>query len=575
MIETVEAALIDSKSVNIRTPLGRRRELGAFFTPPDLTKVISEWAIRSPGDLVLEPSFGGCGFLAAAVDRLSVMGTRNPAAQLFGCDIDVGAFDSLATLGPKVAAENFVLADFLSVFRTPSWPPAFDVVIGNPPYIGYHNLNDDQRAVAIAAANNSPLAIRLQKNASLWAYFLLHSISFVRAGGRLAFVLPKSFLDAEYAADLRELVGREFARTAVVAVHQKLFKSEGTEERTLCLFAEGRGAAQSSPMVIGEAANVVELALLLEKWRTRTWDGTAATGRSMLALLPPKSRALYDGLLVSPHCELFGDNCTIRIGAVTGRNEFFVMNSCRSKELELPKSALKPIVAKFAQVKGLKFDDDDQAENLVAGARCLLFSPNPHRMMAQATLAYIATLSQVDIDTNRTFGKRDHWYQADDGRRPDAFLSYLHDLGPRMSLNGSQANCTNTIHRGYFKADMSEHRKKLLAVSLLCTFSQLSAEIEGRSYGSGVLKLEPSEFGRVRILMPPVTVARLDAAFKRIDLLLRAGEHDNARKAADALILGPHGVNLDVAEIEILRGELERLRNTRRWGVARVDEIGR
>jgi len=74
--------------------------------------------------------------------------------------------------------------------------------------------------------------------------------------------------------------------------------------------------------------------------------------------------------------------------------------------------------------------------------------------------------------------------------------------GPRIILNSAEAVCTNSIHRIYFKEDLSETMRKAIILSLWSTYGQISAEIEGRTYGSGVLKLEPSEASKLVVFLP-------------------------------------------------------------------------
>lgn len=61
----------------------------------------------------------------------------------------------------------------------------------------------------------------------------------------------------------------------------------------------------------------------------------------------------------------------------------------------------------------------------------------------------------------------------------------------------------------------------------------LSQEYEGRAYGGGVLKVEPSEARRC--LVPVVSVTLEDA--QRIDTLLRQADYENARDLADQIVL--------------------------------------
>lgn len=77
------------------SPMLDKRTNGIYYTPAEVSKALSEWAIASPEDRVLDPSFGGCCFLVSSHDRLRFLGARNPSAALFGCDTDPAAFEAL------------------------------------------------------------------------------------------------------------------------------------------------------------------------------------------------------------------------------------------------------------------------------------------------------------------------------------------------------------------------------------------------------------------------------------------------------------------------------------------------
>src|SRR3546814_17103222 len=65
-----------------------RKARGAFFTPPALARFISDWAIRSGTDTVLEPSCGDAAFLLPAIDRLRGLGAPAKLTdQLHGIEI--------------------------------------------------------------------------------------------------------------------------------------------------------------------------------------------------------------------------------------------------------------------------------------------------------------------------------------------------------------------------------------------------------------------------------------------------------------------------------------------------------
>ena len=74
----------------------QRKARGAFFTPPDISRFMTAWAVRSAEDKVLEPSCGEASFLLPAAQRLRGdadalrAGTRHGRAEIFGQQIGVG-----------------------------------------------------------------------------------------------------------------------------------------------------------------------------------------------------------------------------------------------------------------------------------------------------------------------------------------------------------------------------------------------------------------------------------------------------------------------------------------------------
>jgi hypothetical protein len=112
----------------------RQKELGAFYTPPEMAHVLTDWALRDSSDIALDPSFGGLVFLEAARHRLEHLGVERTeiANQLYGIDLDEDAH-RLAREREWLGLDpgNFVHRDFFSV--EPTELPPIDALIGNPP----------------------------------------------------------------------------------------------------------------------------------------------------------------------------------------------------------------------------------------------------------------------------------------------------------------------------------------------------------------------------------------------------------------------------------------------------------
>lgn len=103
-----------------------------------------------------------------------------------------------------------------------------------------------------------------------------------------------------------------------------------------------------------------------------------------------------------------------------------------------------------------------------------------------------------------------------------------------------------------------------MAVSILSSFSQLSAEIEGRGYGSGVLKHEPSEARRIRVLIPAnLNAEQIAIAFKTVDDLLRKGLRREAQNAADEFVMQEYSPYERLRHVSALRKALAEMRRRR------------
>lgn len=198
-------------------PVSERRPFGAYYTPRAVADTLAKWAIRVAEDVILEPGFGGCGFLEASHTRIEALGSDDPFAHIYGCDKDPGAFAILGQkIGDNTHTKRFILGDFLCLHPKDFKVSGFDVVIGNPPYVSLHSMSPEQRDLAVGAMTLG--RFELDKRASLWAYFVLHALTFLRQGGRCAWVLPSSYLHAEYAREIRLQLKKRFTRLVEITL---------------------------------------------------------------------------------------------------------------------------------------------------------------------------------------------------------------------------------------------------------------------------------------------------------------------------------------------------------------------
>lgn len=114
----------------------------------------------------------------------------------------------------------------------------------------------------------------------------------------------------------------------------------------------------------------------------------------------------------------------------------------------------------------------------------------------------------------------------------------------RLLLNRAGAHTTDTIYRGRMRPLFGRWKESIVA-AFHNSLTILSSEIEGRTYGGGVLELVPSELARI-----VVPLVEFKKHLNRLDRICReaGGQSDNE----DTLI---HATN------ELLCKELPRMRS--------------
>lgn len=523
-------------------PRAVRRENGIYYSPEDVATALVKWAVRSADDTIFDPSFGGCIFLRAGVTRLTRLGASNAASLVYGTDWDQEAWgDAVQLFNQGADPRQFLQRDFLSVRPDEICGP-FQVVVGNPPYVRAHRLSEEALSTARASL---PSHVQLSKRASYWAYFVFHTLSFVAPGGRLALILPGTFLRADYASTIRSELTRAFASLTILALDEHLFPD--AEEESVLVLAEQFG---NGPGIV-HIGNARRDGLVLDdntKIRTRQLAHNEVSNNWARGLFDSETLALCNEL--HSRFDALGSKATIRIGVVTGRNDFFVVNDDIQKKNKIEDSALRPIIPKTAQLRSLWLTDSDMAK------LPRLFVP-PATDLPRGAARYIKYGEKIKVHEGYKCSQRSPWYVPLDTKPPDAFLSCMTGETTRLVLNRTEAVCTNTILAVSFQSGFDDTRRTAYAVGTLSTVAQLSAELEGRVSGGGLLKLEPLDARR--LIIPPVNLAEKDQI--HLDTLCRAGRWNDARLFVDDRLLG---LVITQKELNLLTTALDHARTRRR-----------
>lgn len=523
-----------------------RKARGAFFTPPEIADFLSEWAIRESSDRVLEPSCGEAAFLTAAVKRLKELGVEEfDADQLHGVDIHEESvasaqeeLESLRVRGTLHAGDFFDLG-----IRK-----AFDAVVGNPPYVRYQNFSGRARAKAAEAALAQ--GVRLTGLASSWAAFVVHASAFLKPSGRLALVLPAELLTVSYAAPVRSFLMRRFSQVRLIVFAERVFP--GVLEEVVLLLAEGEGPTDHCELF---QAQDLEALGELDK---RTWTPSEVEGKWTAAFLHPEAAKIYGRLTSSAaFCQLeeWGETT---LGMVSGSNRYFALNAERVRELGLGDGDLLRISPPGSRhLRGLTFTDKSWRDMRDRGARVYLFDP-PAGDPSSAACSYIEAGKKRGVDKAYKCSVRSPWWKVPRVTVPDLFLTYMNHDAPRLVANRAGLAYLNSIHGVCLKEGSRQIGMDLLPIGALNSLTLLGAELVGRAYGGGMLKMEPREAD----VWPVPTRATLEGAQRALRSLrpqlaryLRNGDLGEVVKLVDKALLRRY--------LGVTRKELDELRAAR------------
>ena len=543
--------------------LGADKLRGGYYTSPKVADWLCEWAIRSPGDRVLEPACGDGVFLNSALERLTLLGSCSTAiasSNLVGVEVipeeaDLARQRLLGQFGPEVS-DVVLTGDFFDAWRE-FHRGEFDSVIGNPPFIRYQNFPEPYRSRAMAIMTE--LGLKPNRLTNIWVPFVVAASSILRSGGRLALVLPAELLQVSYAAQLRSFLTDRFSRIDIIACNELFF--DNAEQEVLLLLADGALSMPSSDNIcrvaMTEAKTVSEvIGLRPAEIVTGTCPKTIQhdSEKWLKYFLTSQEISLMRELREVPEITNLSTYASVDVGVVTGKNSFFVLSHKDIVERGLEGYGV-PIVSRTEQLKGARLSPEDWQSLVDDGNRVHLLhlSPLNGDPLEGPIERYIQTGEEQRVHEGYKCSIRSPWYAVPSVWQPTGFLfRQIYDF-PRAVLNQADATSTDTIHRLSCRVQPEE-----VIANTYTYLSAASAEIEGRSYGGGVLELEPSEAER---LLVPVPLGE-SLSIEECDVLVRSGRLEVLLEENSRLVL-EGAVGLSEKDCGMLRNIWIKMRSRR------------
>lgn len=490
--------------MKLRYETSARKLRGGYYTADPLV----DWCLdrvvtlaQSSPQRWLEPAAGDGAFIRG----LARMKTRH---QLGKAELDAIELDPAEAAACEGALRRSGLSGQVVNDTFFAWAlsqrPRFDAVVGNPPYVRYQFVSQEDRR--LAEVLTSRLGLTLRGVSNLWIPFALVSLSLLRPGGVFALVLPSELFCTVSGGQFRAAVVRDFASLRVDLFPRQTFPGI-LQDVVVVSGVRARRKVVHRPIEFHEHRGSRAV-----RWRHRVSVSPESWRRYLLT--PAEVQAFRDACRL-PGMHQLGGIALIEVSVVTGANPFFTLDDATVAEFTLQPWS-RPLLARSADAPGIVFDPADHDEARRRGSRAWLLdfsARHPEPSSHERAREYLARGEAQGLHERYKCRIRSPWYRVPHIKSGRLMMPKRAHRHHRLLLNRASVFTTDTVYRGEMLALFADREADLVA-GFQNTMTLLSAEIEGRTYGGGVLELVPSEIARLRVPLAATAalLPELDAA---------------------------------------------------------------
>lgn len=505
---------------------------GGYYTPQNIADYVTKWVLSKHPRVILEPSCGDGVFIQAVANNCCVSNIKLSCFELF--DTEASKARTRCKLN-NLANATVSEGDFLiwANENLKKDKPIFDGVLGNPPFIRYQFLEKNFQEQAQLVFEQ--LDLKFTKHTNAWVPFLLSSLALLKPGGRMGMVIPSEISHVMHAQSLRSYLGHVCSKIVIIDPKEIWFKD--TLQGAVIILAEKKQYLDEISQGIG-IVSVGGFEFLQDDPNvlfnnTVGINGETVEGKWTKATLDVDELMLIKRVIAHPDVRKFKDIAKVDVGIVTGANNYFLVNNELVKEYSLENFSY-PMFGRSQHCPGIIYDEQQHSKNQRQGLPTnFLYIDEGYEDLSERVKSYIKLGESEEYHKRYKCRIRKPWFKVPSVYSTEiGMLKRCHDA-PRLIHNKVGAYTTDTAYRVSSTITSAEN----LVCSFLNPLTVITAELEGRFYGGGVLELVPSEIEKLYIPIVEGLAYNVD----ELNQLVKDGQIERVIRQQGSLILDKLG----------------------------------
>lgn len=471
---------------------------GGYYTPKPLADYVTSWVCSINPKHIAEPSCGDGIFLQSIAEKTLDKNVQVTAYEIFDVEADKARTRAVESNLKNVKVNEGDFLDWANSALIEQAHP-FDAVVGNPPFIRYQFLEKEFQLNTERVFQ--ALGLKFTKHTNAWVPFILASISLLRPGGRLGMVIPSEIVHVLHAQSLRTYLGTECSKVVIIDPQEIWF--EGTLQGAVIIMAEKK--MDFNEPTQGVAIESVRGFDFLHTDPNQLFkssvgiNGDTVKGKWTKALFSPENLDFYNDVCRHDDIHVYSEIATVDVGIVTGANKFFLIDDETVKKHKLHKY-VHPMFGRSEHCKGVIYDEAQHQSNRDSGNPTnFLLLEDEFDAYPDNVKLYIDQGEQEGLHKRYKCRIRKPWYKVPSIYATSiGMLKRCHDA-PRLISNHIGAYTTDTAYRIRSRGNVDPDT---LVYCFMNPITAISAELNGRYYGGGVLELVPSEIEKLLLPTP-------------------------------------------------------------------------